>query len=220
MQPLREDRPTERSGSGSLAPTAVGRRVAVLYATREGHTGRIAEHVAAELRWKGLLADVRHIEDAGTPVDFSAYDGLVLAGSVHLGKHERELVKFVERHRQELEQRPTAFLSVSMSEAGVEQLGRPEDQRAKAHADVQRMIDEFFEQTGWHPARVKPVAGAVLYTKYNALIRFVMKRISKAEGGDTDTSRDYEYTDWVALDRFVDELADEIRTRPAATSPT
>ena len=32
-------------------------------------------------------------------------------------------------------------------------------------------------------------------------------------GGDTDTSRDYDYTDWAALDRFVEEFATEI---PAA----
>ena len=43
----------------------------------------------------------------------------------------------------------------------------------------------------------------LLYTQYNVLIRFVMKRIAKHAGGATDTSRDHEYTDWVALDQFV-----------------
>jgi menaquinone-dependent protoporphyrinogen IX oxidase len=32
-----------------------------------------------------------------------------------------------------------------------------------------------------------------------------MKRISKQAGGATDTSRDHEYTDWAALDRFLDQ---------------
>jgi menaquinone-dependent protoporphyrinogen oxidase len=61
-----------------------------------------------------------------------------------------------------------------------------------------------------HPPRVKPVAGALLSTKYNFLIRFVMRRIAKKAGAETDTSRDYEYTDWVALDHFVEEVAEEI----------
>jgi hypothetical protein len=52
------------------------------------------------------------------------------------------------------------------------------------------------------------VAGALLYSKYNPLVRFVMKRIAKEAGAATDTSRDYEYTDWVGLDRFVVELAE------------
>lgn len=71
------------------------------------------------------------------------------------------------------------------------------------------MLHRSFEETGWHPTRVKPVAGALLYTKYGLLLRFVMKLIAKRAGGATDTSRDHKYTDWVALDRFVDELAEE-----------
>jgi menaquinone-dependent protoporphyrinogen oxidase len=47
-----------------------------------------------------------------------------------------------------------------------------------------------------------------------------MKRIAKEAGGATDTSRDYEYTDWVGLDRFVDELADELSSSaPRAGRP-
>jgi len=34
-----------------------------------------------------------------------------------------------------------------------------------------------------------------------------MKRITAREGGDVDTSRDYEYTDWGALDRFTSQFA-------------
>jgi menaquinone-dependent protoporphyrinogen oxidase len=33
-----------------------------------------------------------------------------------------------------------------------------------------------------------------------------MKRISKKRGLPTDTSRDYEFTDWAAVDRFAGEL--------------
>ena len=68
------------------------------------------------------------------------------------------------------------------------------------------MIDGFIKATGWRPARTLPVAGALLYTKYNFFIRFVMRRISRQAGGPTDTSRDYQFTDWAAIDRFVAEL--------------
>jgi len=198
------------------AKTAQGAaRVAVLYATREGQTARIAEHVAAELRVKGLQADVHHIERAEDAFDLGAYRGAVLAASVHLGKHEREMVGFVKRHKAELDRLATAFLSVSLTEAGVERAETPPELRAQATADVKRLLDEFYEQTGWHPMQAKSVAGALLYTRYNVLVRFVMKQISKREGGDTDTSRDYEYTDWQALDRFVDQLADGIAGRQA-----
>jgi menaquinone-dependent protoporphyrinogen oxidase len=73
------------------------------------------------------------------------------------------------------------------------------------------MLDHFYEQTGWHPQRVKPIAGALLYTKYSIILRFVMKRIAKQAGAATDTSKDYEYTDWAALSRFIDEFVEELR---------
>jgi menaquinone-dependent protoporphyrinogen oxidase len=49
------------------------------------------------------------------------------------------------------------------------------------------------------------VAGTLAYSRYNFIIRFVMKRIARKNGAPTDTSRDYELTDWAALDRFVGE---------------
>jgi menaquinone-dependent protoporphyrinogen oxidase len=89
---------------------------------------------------------------------------------------------------------------------------RESEERARFSADVEKMLKHFYEETGWHPKRVKPVAGALLYKKYSMLIRFVMRRIARRAEAETDTSRDYEYTDWAALDRFVNEFADEIST--------
>ncbi len=65
------------------------------------------------------------------------------------------------------------------------------------------MIGRFVAETGWAPAHVLPVAGALAYSRYNFLIRFVLKRIARANGAPTDTSRDYEFTDWQAVDNFV-----------------
>jgi len=44
-----------------------------------------------------------------------------------------------------------------------------------------------------------------------------MRRIAKKAGAATDTSRDYEYTDWIGLDRFADELADELSSSAPRT---
>jgi menaquinone-dependent protoporphyrinogen oxidase len=60
---------------------------------------------------------------------------------------------------------------------------------------------------GWHPTLIKVVAGALPYTKYSFFTRWIMKRIVSEAGGDTDTSRDYEYTDWKDLRDFTDRFA-------------
>jgi len=184
--------------------------VAVLYATREGHTKEIAEHAAASLRLLGLDPDVRNVKDQIEEIDLASYDGVVLAASVHLGRHEREMVKFATKHQAELEQVPSAFLSVTLSEAGAERPDETPEKHAQFTADVHRMIDEFIEDTGWRPKHIKPVAGAIRFTRYNPLVRFVMKRVARNVGAPTDTSRDYDYTDWADLDRFIGQFAEEI----------
>jgi menaquinone-dependent protoporphyrinogen oxidase len=193
------------------------RVVAVFYATREGHTKQIADRIAIDLEQRGYAAECYDVREEA-PQNIAGYAAAVLAASVHMGAHEREMVRFVKRHRAQLEDMPTAFISVTLSEAGVEKQDATPEQRATFAADVEKVLNRFFEETGWRPSKVKPVAGALLYSKYSFLIKIIMKRIARKAGAGTDTSRDYDYTDWVGLDRFVDELAEGIRQPPASTN--
>jgi menaquinone-dependent protoporphyrinogen oxidase len=179
----------------------------VFYATREGHTRKIAERIASDLQARGAMVDLFDVRDAPSP-DWNKYSTACLAASVHIGRHEREMVAFAAANRATLERLDAAFVSVTLCEAGAEDRSKPESERRAAAADAQRMIDVFVRDTGWRPTHVLPVAGALAYSKYNVLVRFLMKRIARKAGAPTDTSRDYEFTDWPALDRFVGELAD------------
>jgi menaquinone-dependent protoporphyrinogen oxidase len=120
-------------------------------------------------------------------------------------------VKLVKAKRQVLSRLPTALVTVCLAQAGVENPNTPADKRVAAEKAIQSLNDEFVKETGFHPTRIKTVAGALPYTQYNFFIRWVMKRIVAKEGGDTDTSRDYVYTDWPALERFVTEFLTEDR---------
>lgn len=191
------------------------KKITLFYATREGHTRRIVEHVAAALRARGFEADVLNVAelpDGGEPVGL---DAAIVAASIHIGKHEREMVQFVRARRPMLERIPTAFLSVSLTEADVEDESAPFAKRMDAIHEVVRYIDTFFEETGWRATRVRPVAGALLYTQYGFLKRFLIKMMAKQKGASTDTAHDHVYTDWHALDAFVDQLAGSLTARPA-----
>ena len=193
------------------------KRVGVFFATREGHTQRIAERIAADLRTLGFDVDLLAVRRP-LPFSLSNYSAAVLAASVHGGSHEKEMVQFVKDHRSELERITTAFLSVTLSEAGAERRDATPIEHVQFVVDVDRMLGKFFKETGWLPTLAKPVAGALLYTHYNFLVRLIMRRIAKKAGGATDTSRDYVYTDWVGLDKFVDDLAEEIQGSPATAA--
>jgi menaquinone-dependent protoporphyrinogen oxidase len=193
-------------------------KIAIFYATREGQTHKIAEHVAAQLRLHGDEADVFNLKDlerAPQAFDWSPYDSACVAASVHAGHHEREAVRFAHEHRAELERVGAAFLSVTLSEAGAEDMTQPIDRRQEAAADARRMVDVFIAETGWHPIHTLSVAGALAYSHYNFFVRWIMKRIARKAGAPTDTSRDYEFTDWKTLDAFV---AEELVGEKAAQS--
>lgn len=179
-------------------------KAAIFFATREGHTCRVAEHVADALHDRGVAVDLFDVRQLHAPIDWAAYQAACVAASVHIGRHEPEMVAFVRRHRAELERLSAAFMSVTLSQVGAQDARAPVDKRQAAASDVQRMIDQFVTETGWKPAHVLPVAGALMYRRYNPLVRFVMKLIARKAGAPTDSSRNYEFTDWPAIDRFVD----------------
>jgi menaquinone-dependent protoporphyrinogen oxidase len=191
--------------------------VLVVYATREGHARNVAEHVAGTVRARGVAVDVIDAAHVPRGLDVSRYGGAILAGSVHLGKHERELVTFAKAHHADLDRLQTAFLSVSLTEAGVEDRTAPFDRRAKAAEDVKAMVDSFLHETGLHPSRVWPVAGALTFSEYGAVKRLVMKRIARA-AGEKDTTHDHDLTDWAGLDGFVRAMAGEMEHASAPAS--
>jgi menaquinone-dependent protoporphyrinogen oxidase len=181
----------------------VAMKAAIFYATREGHGKRVAEHIAESLRAQRFDVDVWNVRDSPELIDTQPYQLAFVIASVHLGRHEREILRFVKSHRADLVRLGAPFLSLTLSEAGAEDSAAPMEKRTAAAADAQRMIDVFVQETGWRPAYMLPVAGALTYSKYNFIIKLIMKAMARRAGGPTDTSRDYEFTDWAVLDRFV-----------------
>lgn len=165
----------------------------ILYDTTEGQTRKISERMGEVARDLGFQATVTNIRDFHSNVDFASLDAIILGGSIHVGRHSPALERFVIDHRSELQQVRSAFFSVSLSAAG------NDDQKA----DALRAMQQFLKCTGWTPEKTETFAGAILYREYSFWKRWLMKYIAKRAGGDTDTSRDHEYTDWSTVERFA-----------------
>jgi len=189
---------------------------AVVYATRTGHTRRIADAIVRGLGKQGLSTSLIDLSAPPPATGLEGFASVVLAAPVRMGKYAPQVAAFVKQHRSELERMPSAFVAVSLSEAGAEQAGVTPARRAKYAAYVHRVNERFFKRTGWHPTRIKSVAGALAYSRYSVLLRLVMLQFARRFGGSTDTSRDHEYTDWSALDGFVAAWAKEILAEPPA----
>jgi len=168
-------------------------RILVAFATTEGHTAKVAVALQRRLRRGGHAVDIFNVGDVD--LNPAMYDAIIVAASVHGGRYQAGVVHWVMRHVGALNAKPTAFVSVCL---GVLQ------HDAKVQRELQVIVDAFLRSTGWRPVDTRKVAGALKYTRYNFLVRWLMKRIVRKAGGNTDTSRDYEYTDWTDLDRFAD----------------
>jgi menaquinone-dependent protoporphyrinogen oxidase len=78
-------------------------------------------------------------------------------------------------------------------------------------------VDRFLYTAYWKPRHVILAAGALHYTRYGVFTRWMMRKIAAAHAGPTDTSRDYELTNWSELERDANAFFPElIEPRPTA----
>ncbi len=175
------------------------KRILVVYGTTEGHTRKIAEFIGERLRSRGHVARVVDSASSEARQVQPVYEGVVMGGSLHQGKHQSALAHFIRENAAWINGLPNAFFSVSLSMASS---SAQEQQEARA------LAQQFVDETGLNAGLVHCVAGALLYTKYDYFKRYIMRRIAEKEGGEIDTSQDHEYTDWDDLAAFVDSYLD------------
>jgi len=170
-------------------------RILIAYGTRHGQTKRIVDEMTSALEAAGhnvARCNLRRAE----PDPLHAYDGVLVAASVHVGGYEREVRRWVREHVAEIDAMPNAFVSVSLSAAN-------NDPQSVAETDA--VVQKFCDGTGWHPDRVTRFAGALVYSKYNWLLKRIMRNIvrKQEQGRYTDMTRDYNFTDFDEVREFA-----------------
>ena len=171
--------------------------ILVAYGTTEGQTRKIAEFIAERLRIRGHRVDLVDTATAAAEQVTPIYQGAILGGPVHQQKHPASLEDFVKRNHDWLAAMPTAVFSVSLS-AALDDM--------ESRIEVQRLLNEFVDDCALRPVATRCVAGALRYTRYDYFKRLMMRMIARQRGQTTDTSKDYEYTDWNDVEAFVDEF--------------
>ena len=170
--------------------------ILIAFESVEGHTAKIARRVAKQVEEAGhgvVLADLR---EPGFALP-GAYDAAILCGPIHMGHYPPGLVQFASDFSDALNAKPSALITVSLSSAS-----DSEDERS----EVQKIAYTLCESSGWAPRMRHDAAGALKYLEYNYFKRIAMRHIVGHAGGPVDTSRDYELTDWNALENFVQEF--------------
>ena len=179
-------------------------KIAIIYASTEGQTRKIAHHVNETLEGEGHDVTLRHATDAND-LRLAEYDGVILAASVHAGRFQTELVDFAKGRTSALNAVNSLFLPVSLGAAG--------DDETEWNA-LRQYVRTLAADTGWSPDRVEHVAGAFRFKEYDFFKYWAMRWFESNKDPSVPAGVDREYTDWDALD---DALRDWTRASSAAS---
>ena len=174
----------------------------IVYSTAEGQTRKIAGRLQRRLADAGHIVRITDVDAVADVQELQLHDVVIVGSPIHRGKPQRSIVQFLTKHADALHTTQSAYFQVSL---------------ASATDDIDRIneaatyVEELLEETGWEPDLIAQFGGALRYSKYGLVTKFIMKRIAKRETGDIDTSRDYEYTDWEAVDAFAADVLELMR---------
>jgi len=169
--------------------------VLIAYGTTEGQTGKIAEWAARYIRKRGHAVELYDSKDPASKLDLNEFQVFVVAASVHQEQHQGPIKNFATAHREILNTRPSAFISVSLS--AVLDDTRPE---------AQKYVDRFIALTGWQPHMALLLGGALRFTEYDYFQEQIVKFIVMKRGIASSAGLDREFTDWNVLAGFLDEF--------------
>lgn len=178
--------------------------IVTIYGTGEGQTEKVADRIVDELGARGHEVTGINVRDVSADFDLTDFDAVLVGASIHMGRHQKAVRKFVTARREELMTMPTGFFQVSAASGEGNEAGE---------AEAMGYLDEFIEDTAWRPDRIGLFGGALRFSEYGFLVRGIMKRIAKKKHPELDTSRNIELTDWDEVESFAEAFATFVEAR-------
>ncbi|SMO62932.1 flavodoxin domain-containing protein [Fodinibius sediminis] len=179
-------------------------KILIIYGSTEGQTRKICTFLRDKAQEAGHEVSLN--DASGADLHPKGFDAVIIGASLHMEKYQASVEHYIQEHQSVLNSIPGVFISVSLAAASND---------PKSWEELKEITSTFLEQTGWHPTHVEQVAGALRYSKYNFLKKFIMRLIAQQNDGDTDTSEDYEYTDWNQVKDILALLENQISKKEA-----
>ncbi len=190
-----------QDGIVRMNPTDATRTLA-LYSSRDGQTRLIVSTIRDRLVEAGLECELRdlHAEEVPAPDDYRA---VLIGASIRYGRFDPRLARYAERHREALNARPSAFVAVNLTARKAQ----------KRTPETNAYTRKFLAASPWRPELCEVVAGALRYPRYRLVDRLMIQLIMRMTGGETDASKEVEYTDWAQVEAFAARFSSCIHER-------
>ena len=167
----------------------------LLYSSVYGLSRQICERIQASLVKRGQCAEVAPLVNHG--VDPAAYDAIVIGASIKHGKHHPSVLDFIRTNRGLLESKPSALFSVNLVAR------KPAKNTPQTNPYLKRLV----AQSPWKPELQGVFAGELDYSRYGPVDKHMMRLVMWINSGPTDLRTKVQFTDWDAVDRFADQVA-------------
>ena len=181
--------------------------IGIYFTSKYGQTQKIANYIGQLFRQEP--ADVEIIDLArrleALP-NLLRFDAVLIGAPVYQHSYPREVVNFVRQNREQLQHVPsTGFFSVCLAAT---------PKTPESYAESLGPVKQFLDKVAWNPKWIASFPGALNYLEYNPLLRWIMKAISRKEGGPTDTRHDFYLTRWDEVAQFASDFYnDEPKSR-------
>lgn len=172
---------------------------ALIYSTHDGQTLKICQRVAQAIESAGNQVQLLSLEQANV-IDWQGIEQVIIGASIRYGHLNKALYRFIEKNKEHISQRDNGFFCVNLTAR------KPDKNTPQTNAYMKK----FLTLSPWQPRHQAVFAGALLYSRYGLFDKFMIRLIMKITGGETDTSKDIEYTDWQKVDDFSTKLIDAI----------
>ena len=165
-----------------------------LYSTTDGHTKRICEYIGNILKQQNHEIKIEPISLELKKL--GEYDAIILGASIRYGKHQKSVFNFINKHKDLLETKKSAFFSVNV-------VARKSE---KNSPNTNPYMKKFLKTSRWRPNKLGVFAGKVDYPSYKFFDKYIIRMIMWITKGPTDTSQSYEFTDWNVVENFAKNL--------------
>ena len=159
----------------------------ILYSSHDGQTQKIAEFIAAR-----LTGEVQ-VQALSAHSDLTHFDRVLIGASIRYGHFNKQLDQFVQQNERALSQKTAAFFGVNLTAR----------KAGKDSPETNAYVRKFLQRINWQPDLSGVFAGALLYPRYKFFDRIMIQLIMRLTGGETDPSKEIEYTDWQKVAQFA-----------------
>lgn len=166
-------------------------RVLLLYCGQDGQTRKIMSRIR-DLLARDTVVEMRDLREK-TPETVVGYQAVVIGAGIRYGYFPKIMRRFAADRALELNQLPTAFFGVCLTAR------KPHKRTPESNAYLRK----FLAGTPWQPGIKAAFAGALLYPRYRWYDRMTIQMIMRMTGGETDASKEVEYTDWDQVEAFA-----------------